>query len=352
MIAAQYTREVGGVVTSSTGSVSAASAVIVLIIAEKLGASRERILERVGLSPDRLRDPESHIPLATQHQLWETAVEECGDRALPLRVAEACTPATFNVLGYACMTAPNVREMLERLSRFVGLFLQGETLTLDYPGDNARLVLHQTTPKRLGRELSAESTIAKTIVAIRNLVKDGSGWGPSLVTFTHAAPPDITTHEKVFGCPVKFGAPRTEVIIPAPMLEWQFAKADPGLSQFFDKHAEEMLKRMGAMSDATARVRRAVTEALHAGDASETTVSKRLAWSERTLRRRLGEEGTSFRQVLDDVRRELAQGWLTESHMSIGEVAFLLGFSESSNFHRAFKRWTSQTPDEFRRSQR
>jgi len=250
------------------------------------------------------------------------------------------------------MTAENVGGALDRMTRFLSLFLQGETVTLEQNDSEARLVLHQSSPKRLGRELSGESTIAKIVVTIRMLISGEGPWGPSLVTFTHSAPPDTRPHQELFGCPVRFGCARTEIVIPSAMLARPLAKADPSLSAFFDRHAEETLRRMGARADATARVRRAVTDALHSGDVSETNVSKRLGWSERTLRRRLGEEGTSFRQVLDDVRRELAQGWLAQSEMAIGEVAFLLGFSESSNFHRAFKRWTGQTPDEFRRSQR
>ena len=332
---------------------SAMGALMVLQSVAKGGGDRSRVLERIGLATERLADPESHIPLATHHHLWEVALEESGDRALPLRVAELCTPATFSVLGYACMTAANVGAAFDRMTRFLSLFLQGETLTLEQGEGELRLVLHQSSPKRLGRELSGESTIAKIIVTIRMLIRDdGSTWAPSLVTFTHPAPPDVRPHQELFGCAVRFGSARTEIVIPAAMLERPLAKADPELSAFFDRHAEETLRRMGARADATARVRRAVAEALHAGEVSETNVSKRLGWSERTLRRRLGEEGTSFRQVLDDVRRELAQGWLAQSEMAIGEVAFLLGFSESSNFHRAFKRWTGQTPDEFRRSQR
>lgn len=335
------------------GSVSVVGAWKVLETAQKGGADRGRILERASLDPDRLRDPEAHIPLASHHELWEVAVDEARDRALPLKVAEACEPATFHVLGYACMTAATVREALDRLTRFLSLFLQGETITLELPGDEARLVLHQTAPRRLGRELSAESTIAKIVITVRMLIGEGGEtWAPSLVTFAHAAPPDTSYFAKLFRAPVRFGAPRTELVIPASMLDTPLAKSDPSLSSFFERHAEDILRRTGARADATARVRRGVTEALHAGEVSETNVARRLGWSERTLRRRLGEEGTSFRQVLDDVRRELAQGWLVQSEMAIGEVAFLLGFSESSNFHRAFKRWTGQTPDEFRRSQR
>ena len=332
------------------GSVSVVGAWKVLESAERAGADRARLMSRVGLDPDRLRDPEAHIPLATHHELWELAVEEASERALPLLVAEACEPATFNVLGYACMTAATAREALDRLTRFLSLFLQGETLTLER-GDDVRLVLHQTAPKRLGRELSAESTLAKIVLTIRTLLGDAT-WSPSEVTFAHPAPSDTSHHARLFRCPVRFGAPRTELAIQNALLDRPLAKSDPGLSSFFERHAETILERMGARADATAKVRRAVSEAVHGGEVSETTVAKRLGWSERTLRRRLGEEGTSFRQVLDDVRRELAQGWLVQSEMAIGEVAFLLGFSESSNFHRAFKRWTGQTPDEFRRSQR
>ncbi len=334
-----------------TGSVSAVGAILVLGVAEKLGARRDEMLARAGLPVEQIQNPEGHIPLSLHHALWEEALRSSGDRSLPLRVAEACEPGTFHVLGYACMTAPSVAGAMDRLVRFLSLFLQGETVTLEHRDGNAHLVLHQTAPRRVGRALSAESTLAKIVVTVRILIGD-KPWSPAWVSFAHEAPDDTAPHETLFGCPVRFGADRTEIVIPPAMLEIPLAKADPTLSAFFEKHAEEILARVGAQTGSATRVRRAVTEAIHAGDISETTVARRLGWSERTLRRRLGEEGTNFRTVLDAVRQELAQSWLVESRMSIGEVAFLLGFSEASNFHRAFKRWTGHTPDEFRRTQR
>lgn len=332
---------------------SVVGALMVLQVAERLGVSREVLLAEASLPAQQLKDADGHIPLSTHHGLWEAAAQKSGARTISLKVAEACEPATFQVLGYACMTAPNVREALDRLVRFLSLFLQGETVTLEQTDEFAHLVLHQTAPRRMGRALSAESTLAKIVVTVRILIGNDpqTKWSPSEVRFTHEAPEDVAPYEKLFGCPVVFGATRTELVIAHSALDPELAKGDPALSAFFESHAEKMLERLGAQAGATTRVRRAVTDAIHAGEVSEATVAKRLGWSERTLRRRLGEEGSNFRTVLDTVRRELAQSWLVESRLSIGEVAFMLGFSEASNFHRAFKRWTSQTPDEFRRSQ-
>jgi AraC-like DNA-binding protein len=333
------------------GSISIKGALKVLEVAEHLGADPARVRAEVGLDAGRLADPEGYLPLSVQHRLWEVALEACGDRALPLRVAEACEPATFHVLAYACMTAPTVRAGLERLTRFLSLFLQGETLTLESHPDHARLVLHQSDAPRLGRELSAESTLAKIVIAIRSFLGAGATWAPSEVAFTHRGPADASAHEALFRARVRFGRLRTELVIPTAMLEWPLPKGDPALGSFFERHAQEMLGRLSVDTDATSRVRRAVREAIQSGELTEKQIGRRLGWSERTLRRKLADEGTSFRRVLDEVRRELAQSWLSRSEMAIGEVAFLLGFSESSNFHRAFKRWTGRTPDEFRRSQ-
>ena len=344
----------GALTRAVSGSVAVVSALKVLEVATqpsatRAGATREAILARAEIDPALLANVRGTIPLVSQHALWEAAVEECGDRSLPLRVAEACEPATFHVLGYACMTAPNLRAALERMVRFLGLFLEGDTLALEPGTTEVRLVLSQHAPPRLGRQLSAESTLAKILVAIR-AITGLPNFKASIVTFAHPAPRDIAPFERLFGCEVRFDDKRTQMGIHASALDRPLAKADPALSAFFEQHAEAMLRERGASETAASRVRRAITEAIHAGEVSETVVGTRRGWSERTLRRRLAEEQTSFREALDEVRQDLAQRWLRDREMAIAEVAFLLGFAEPSSFHRAFKRWTGRTPDEFRRA--
>jgi AraC-like DNA-binding protein len=159
--------------------------------------------------------------------------------------------------------------------------------------------------------------------------------------------PDRAT---VLGCPVRYGAPETRLVMFRSALERPLPRHDPSLFAYLERHAATVLARASATGPTRDRVRRLITEALRHGEPSQAEVSRRLALSERTLQRRLREEATSFAEILDAVRSELSQLYLREANLAAGEVAFLLGYSEPSAFHRAFRRWTGVTPQAFRSS--
>jgi AraC-like DNA-binding protein len=126
-------------------------------------------------------------------------------------------------------------------------------------------------------------------------------------------------------------------------------KADPSLCALLDRHARELLARYPREDSLVERIRTLMKGELNGGDASLEVVAERLGMSARTLQRKLQASGTSHQELLDEMRRDLAVRYLREPGMAVCEVAYLLGFSESSAFHRAFKRWTGTTPSEFRR---
>jgi len=132
-------------------------------------------------------------------------------------------------------------------------------------------------------------------------------------------------------------------------LDLQIAKADPGLCALLDRHAEELLAKYPRQDVLIDQIRAIIGVELRHGDTSLDRVAERLDTSGRTLQRKLRDHGTSHQELLDQMRRDLAMRYLAEPHMAICEVAYLLGFSESSALHRAFKRWTGMTPNEFRR---
>ncbi|MFO0658260.1 MAG: helix-turn-helix transcriptional regulator [Polyangiaceae bacterium] len=123
------------------------------------------------------------------------------------------------------------------------------------------------------------------------------------------------------------------------------------LSRVIERHAEALLLSLPELSSGVAdRVRQALANGLSDGGVTLAEVAKRLKMSERSLQRKLASEGVSFDALLDEIRRDLALRYLSDRNIAIAEVAFLLGYSEPSPFHRAFKRWTGTTPSEARRA--
>jgi AraC-like DNA-binding protein len=126
-------------------------------------------------------------------------------------------------------------------------------------------------------------------------------------------------------------------------------EADPWLRALVEQRARALLEQLGPGTAFAARVAVAVGYAIQRGSVGLEVVARELAIGSRTLQRRLATEGRTFRAVVDDARRELAQQYLADRGQSVADVALLLGFSEQAAFHRAFVRWTGITPGQFRR---
>jgi AraC-like DNA-binding protein len=156
----------------------------------------------------------------------------------------------------------------------------------------------------------------------------------------------------VLGLPVKFGAERNAIVLRAASLATPMRHADVGLAKSFAARAKRMLAERASTDDVVVRVRRVVTQQLETGAVSMSAVARQLAASVSTLRRRLAEQGTTFRRVTEDVRRDLAESELRRGSRSCSEVASKLGFADVAAFHRAFRRWTGLAPTAYRRRHR
>ncbi|HEY1249877.1 MAG TPA: helix-turn-helix domain-containing protein, partial [Thermoanaerobaculia bacterium] len=196
---------------------------------------------------------------------------------------------------------------------------------------------------------TAEFTLALAVLDFRQEA-DGAFRAASL-QFRHR-PDDPSDFERVLGCPVRSGAESDALAVPRSSWRLPLRRRDSRLHALLAQQADERMALLGSDASVTAQLRRALAGVMPGGPVDLASVSRRVGTSPRTLQRRLEEEGTSYQDVLDGVRREAAEGYLAESRLSVGEVGYLLGFSEPAAFHRAFRRWTGKTPLEFRRAPR
>jgi AraC-like DNA-binding protein len=306
-------------------------------------------LDRSKLPSFEARDEgpfEGRVTYDSQLALWELLMRTADDPGFPVFVGSRLQPRDHDIVGFAYMTRENLREALTQAMRYGSVWSDGSTWEI-LPGErDLTLSLEIDGADRLGARCLAECLLAEIVHFGRLLT--GVEIRPIEVRFRHRAPRDTSAIEAFFKAPVRFGAPRNELFLEQSVLATPLLKADADLAAFFALRADDLLERHRA--DGLARRLRTLLEG-ELGRALPTveTAAARLAMSPRTLRRRLHDEGTTFQDVLDETRCELAKRHLGDERIALGEVAFLLGFSEPSAFHRAFKRWTGQTPLSYRR---
>ena len=316
--------------------------------AEQRGADRAALLQAAALDPASLSDPDARVPLVAFYELVEVAVNATGDPHLGLGFAGRIDVETFDALGFLVMTSGTFGEALERMLRYQRLWNDGERFTLEIRDDRAHITY---TP--FGPDRPAHGQVAE-MFAFDVLHNGGALCGAPIralsARFRHAPAADPAEKARLLGAPAVFGDPITELVIPAEALSLPLPHANEALSRFLDRQVQALAERLPvAAASLGNRVRALLAERLHEG-ADLDALAARLRMSPRTLQRRLRDEGTSLQDLRDEARRARAAAFL-ETGMAVAEVAYLLGYSEPSAFHRAFRRWTGSTPEEFRRAQ-
>ncbi len=336
---------------SASGRSEVAAHIGLMIVSElsRRGVDPTRLCAEIGFNPTSAANPTARITLAIEQALWESAAEECSDSDFGLHTAEVLKPGVLDVLDYAVRSAPTFGTALERLLRYSRLAHEPAIFRLVLCPSTIR-VEHSfrpgfTTPCRQ----EAEFTIASISVIAEQIVE--KGLKPVAVEFMHAKPNEIREHVRIFGLEPKFSRVANALVFHRAMMDRPLITADTVLSRIVERHAETLL---GALPPDTIaeQVRRVLVKALPEGQIAISKVARILGTSERTLQRRLVSEGTTFAGVLDTLRHDLALGYLAGGRMTLAEIAYLLGYSEPSPFHRAFKRWTRNTLLEVRKPSR
>lgn len=290
----------------------------------------------------------ARVPLSSLHALWEVVEARTGRADLALVTAEGYQPGDYGLVGFVAMSCPTLGDALVQVERYIGLWTDDPSVCLR-PDGRVEVVYRSDIDDRPGLRRATEATIAEVLHGARIVTQRRIA--PVEVCFRHPAP-HVThrgeTFAAFFGAPVRFGQPATWIRFDPADLAAPLPRADDKLRLFLSRLASDALDSKAASSTLVSRLREIVADELRRGVPSIDAVARRLAMSGRTLRRRLDDEGTTFSDVIDETRADMARAYVRDRRLPLTEVAFLLGFSEPSAFHRAFKRWTGSTPGVFR----
>ena len=312
--------------------------------AVRLGGARAEILREAGLEEADVAQPEAALPIERLFAAWAAAMRQLRDDGLPIVVARTFALEHYPILGFAAMTAPTMREAIARVVRFSRIVTTSGLWSIEESGELARLRWTREGPRTLGHRVANESVLAEMLHGVRQTL--GREIAALAVSLRHPAPSNVRAHKAHFGGRLLWEQRFDELVLPRSLLDATPQHANPALAAHFERQALAALQVMeaGAEDPIVERTRRLAGEALIGGEPSAVQVARRLGMSERTLRRALADERTSFREIVEAVRRERARVLLDDPGRSIAEVALSLGFSELSAFSRAYKRWTGQAP--------
>lgn len=311
------------------------------------GVDPLELLAAAQFNPAQLADPEAEVPTFVQQRLWHEMARLTEDHAFGLHLSEELQPQDFGGLGFAVRSSATLGEGYGRIARYLRVVHPEAALSVLESGSRA-LVRHVPPTAAPPPRHAAEFTLGVLNQIGRR--EAGPKFHLREVRFRHAQPERVEEHARVFACPVRFEQPHDELELDREVLALPFERAEPVLCEVLDRHLQELVARLPSNKSFLDRVRAALVEELRDGEPTLERLADRLHTSERSLQRHLQREGSSLQALLAEVRTSLAIRYLTEQRESIAEVAFLLGFSEVSTFHRAFKRWTGVTPSAYRRS--
>ena len=319
-----------------------------LQLAASLGAPAERLLAAAGVTAADLADPDRPIEIATVMRLADAAARELGNDCLGLQVGKIVDLGVFGMLAYAVFNAPTVATALRNFERYARAHFRGPRITMTVAGDEARLAFTVDVADGVPRRQHAEAAAVVGVRILRRLL--GPEWRPRRVLFGHARPGDVAEHERVLRAPVEFGQPfHVAIVFAAADLDRSVAGADRRLLPVIERHLDELLAKPDSGSTWLDEVRAAIAASVCDGHPKIGTIARRFAMSVRTFQRRLDEHRVAFKDLVEDVRRELSLRYVADGRTSLTDVAFLVGYSELSAFGRAFRRWTGSTPTSMRR---
>jgi len=324
------------------------SAVWVKGIAEMLAAEGldvASLFAAAGIDRSALEGPAARLQTEKLSHLWQLAVERSRNPAIAVAQHQVARPAAFDVVGYTMMSCADLRGAFERLIRYLLILSDALTMTMTKEDDGYRIDFVLFGGDRPIPRQRIEFIFVTVVSFCRWITR--SDLSPRSVELAYPGPADPAPYRTAFRCPVVFDASRNSLLFASADMNLALPTFNPQLAELHERFAGEYLRHFDH-AQTSFRVREAIVRRLPDGEPRRDEVAVELRMSERTLQRRLEEEKTSFVQLLDDTRRELADQYLGRLHLSLAQAAYLLGFADQSSFFRACRRWFKVSPGQYR----
>lgn len=312
---------------------------------EVLGHDADAVLEVMGLTREELDKLDTAGARSQIGSVWDAAAKVTGDPHIGLSIAALVRPENFDLLGYVARHSETLGNALDRVIQYGALAGAPGILQIDLDGATATMTFGSASdgpPHRQGVEFLFHALQQMA----ERLCGEPSEMGRA--DFRHPQPESLDRLREAFGTDLHFDQPHNRLIFSADYLKMPVRGHDPQLRKILERQAKDLLDQFDESSSIVRTVTELVTKELATGNPNSDHIASLLGVSVRTMSRHLKDAGTSYQALLDNVRFQLASRYLSRTRVDIGEVAFLLGFADTSSFNRAFKRWSGDTPSAYR----
>jgi AraC-like DNA-binding protein len=284
--------------------------------------------------------PDTRTSYAKIDRIRSLAAQLSGDPDIGLRAAQHVHPSQLGALGYAWLASSSLRTAFLRLHRYIRFLNDQGHFNITEEGEDL-VVSFSVSQSSNNMKVRDDAQMAVLVTLCR--MNYGKDFNPLHVGFKHERPADIKAYQALFRCRIKFGCEYSELALPLPVADEILPTGNPELARLNEQVVTRRLAHLDR-NNIPNRVRAAILEQLPSGNVSEETVARELHMASRTLLRRLTQDGQSFRAILAEVRKDLAEQYIHDLSLTLTEITFLLGFSEASSFSRAFKNWKGTSP--------
>lgn len=323
------------------------------------GLDADALLLASGISPELLNSPQARVSSTHFGNLWHLIARTLDDEFFGMD-SHRMKVGSFTLLCHAVIHSDTLERALQRALRFFRVVLDDMEGSLERNGDQARIILvDRPRPDEAGRLGPDGQVPPRRAFAYGTLLLLLHGLACWLVgrriplqaaDFRCPAPPYSAEWQMLFSANLNFDQPRSGICFASEYLEMSIIQNERSMKEFLRSAPVNFLVKYKNSASLTAKIRRHLREMAPAAWPDFGALAQQLHYSTSTLRRRLEDEGQSYRSILDDLRRDLAISLLSDSEKSIMDISAELGFAESSAFHRAFKKWTGARPGEYRRT--
>ncbi len=304
--------------------------------------SPAEVFARVGV--DHSNDPDARLSVAQGRKFWRAAIAATKDPCFGFALGQAIMPTNMHAVGYAILASRTLLDGLDRLARYDRMLTTGLDFRVEVEGDGVRFEIVEVTPGTMPQE-SIDAAFCAVINLCRAVTEPE--FRPVSIAMTRAEPPCAAMLAQFFGHPVVYDAPHNALTFDRAAATRVLTRQNPAVARANDDVVHRYLAGFDR-DDIVLRVRMELIDLLPRGTPSRAQIAAALFLSERTLQRRLAAEGVTFRDLLAKTRHELAMSYIDQRRHSILEIGFLLGFTDPSNFARAFREWTGMSPNDYR----